>query len=145
MFDRMIVNVLTDMRDDTIRMMNKFHIEDKGSIKKILGLAGKFICSVKVGTLARLLFIRCDKSVRKIRVLDYATELVRGIFEGNQTYKEGTPKGDVFVTLLKRIRPILKRIDVKGWDGKKADLYDILKNTAGNYDIDDYNATLILK
>ena len=145
MFDRMIVNVLLDMRDDTIRMMNKFHIEDKGATKKILRLAGKFICSVKVGTLARLLFIRCDKSVRKIRVLDYATELVRGIFEGNQTFKEGTPKGDVFVTLLKRIRPILKKISVKGWDGKPADLYDILKNTAGNYDIDDYNATLILK
>ena len=145
MFDRMIVNVLLDMRDDTIRMMNKFHLEDKGSLKKILGLAGKLICSIKVGTLARLLFLRCDKSVRKIRVLDYATELVRGIFEGNQTFKEGTPKGDVFVALLKRIRPILKKISVKGWDGKPADLYDILRNTAGNYDIDDYNATLLLK
>ena len=145
MFDRMIVNVLLDMRDDTIRMMNKFHLEDKSSLKKILGLAGKLICSIKVGTLARLLFIRCDKSVRKIRVLDYATELVRGIFEGNQTFKEGTPNGDVFVALLKRIRPILKKISVKGWDGKPVDLYDTLKNTAGNYDIDDYNATLILK
>lgn len=145
MFDRMIVNVLLDMRDDTIRMMNKFHLEDKGSLKKILGLAGKLICSIKVGTLARLLFLKCDKSVRKIRVLDYATELVRGIFEGNQTFKEGTPKGDVFVALLKRIRPILKKISVKGWDGKPVDLYNVLKNTAGNYDIDDYNATLILK
>ena len=145
MFDRMIVNVLLDMRDDTIRMMNKFHLEDKGATKRILGLAGKLICSIKVGTLARLLFLKCDKSVRKIRVLDYATELVRGIFEGNQTFKEGTPKGDVFVALLKRIRPILRKISVKGWDGKVVDLYDVLKNTAGNYDIDDYNATLILK
>ena len=145
MFDRMIVNVLTDMRDDTQRMMNKFHLEDKGATKKILGIAGKFICSVKVGTLARLLFIRCDKSIRKMRVLDYATELVRGAFEGNQTFTEGTPKGDVFLALLKRIRFILKKIDIKGWDGKKADLYEILKNTAGNYGIDDYNATLILK
>lgn len=145
MFDRMIVNVLLDMRDDTIRMMNKFHIEDKGSTKKILGFVGKIICSIKVGTLARLLFIRCDNSVRKIRVLDYATELVRGAFEGNQSFLEGTPKGDVFVALLKRIRPILKKINVKGWDGKPADLYEILKNTAGNYDIDDYNATLMLK
>lgn len=145
MFDRMIVNVLTDMRDDTQRMMNKFHLEDKGAIKKVLGLAGKFICSVKVGTLAKMLFIKCDKSIKKMRVLDYATELVRGIFEGNQTFVAGTPKGDVWLKLLKRIRPILKKINIKGWDGKKADLYDILKNTAGNYDIDDYNATLILK
>ena len=145
MFDRMIVNVLTDMRDDTERMMNKFHLEDKGNIKKILGLVGKIICSIKIGTLARMLFIKCDKSIRKMRLLDYATDLVRGIFEGNQTYTEGTPKGDVLLRLLKRIRPILRKIDIKGWDGKKADLYDILKNTAGNYDIDDYNTTLILK
>ena len=145
MFDRMIVNIFKDARDDTPRMMNKFHLEDKGNIKKILQIAGKLICSIKVGTLARLLFLKCDKSVRKIRVLDYATELVRGIFEGNQTFKEGTPKGDVFVALLKRIRPILRKISVKGWDGKPVDLYDVLKNTAGNYDIDDYNATLILK
>jgi hypothetical protein len=144
MFDRMIVNVLTDMRDDTIRMMNKFHLEDKGSLKKILGFVGKIICSVKVGTIARMLFIKCDKSVKKMRVLDYATELVRGIFEGNQSFKEGTPKGDVFVRLLKRIRPILRKISVKGFDGKIADLYDILRNTAGNYDIDDYNATIEL-
>ena len=145
MFDRMIVNVLTDMRDDTQRMMNKFHLEDKGATKKILGIAGKFICSVKVGTMAKLLFIKCDKSIKKMRVLDYATELVRGAFEGNQTFKEGTPKGDVFLALLRRLRFILKKIDIKGWDGKKADLYEILRNTAGNYDIDDYNATLLLK
>ena len=144
MFDRMIVNVLTDMRDDTERMMNKFHLKDEGATKKILSIAGKFICSVKVGTLAKMLFLKCDKSVRKIRVLDYATELVRGIFEGNQTFLEGTPKGDVFLALLKRIRPILRKIDVKGWDGNKADLYDILKNTAGNYGIDDYNTTIQL-
>ena len=145
MFDRMIVNILLDARDDTPRMMGKLHIEDKGNIKKILRLAGRLICSIKVGTLARILFIKCHKSVRKIRVLDYATELVRSVFEGNQPFKEGTPKGDVFLALLKRIRPILKRINVNGWDGKPADLYDILRNTAGNYDIDDYNATLILK
>lgn len=142
MFDRMIVNVLTDMRDDTKRAMNKFHIEDKGIIKKVLHIAGKFICSVKVGTLARLLWIKCDKSIRKMKILDYATELVRGVFEGNQAFKEGTPKGDVLLGLLKRIRFILKKLDIKGWDGKKADLYEIIKHSAGNYGIDDYNATL---
>ena len=138
----MIVNVLTDMRDDTIRAMNKLHIEDKGSTKKLLGMAGKFICSVKVGTLARLFLIRCDKSIRKMRVLDYATDLVRGAFEGNQRFKEGTPEGDVLLRLLRRLRPLLKKLDLKGWDGKKADLYEILKHTAGNYGIDDYDAEL---
>ena len=75
-------------------------------------------------------------------MLDYATTFVRNIFEGNQPFKEGSAEGDVFLNLLKRIRPILNRLDVKGWDGKKADLYEILKHTAGNYGIDDYNAEL---
>ncbi len=145
MFDSMIMNLITDMRDDTERAMRKLGIKDKGFTKKGLRFAGKFLCKVKVGTLARLLFIRCDKSIKKMRALDYATELVRGAFEGNQSFVKGTPKGDVWVNLLKRIGFILKKIDVKGWDGKKADLYDLLKNTGGNYDIDDYNATLTLK
>ena len=142
MFDRMIVNVLTDLRDDTTRAMRKFHIEEKPATVKALQLAGKFICSLKVGTVAKMLLISCDGSIKNMRFLDYATELVRGVFEGNQSFTEGTPKGDVFLALLKRIRPILRKIDLKGWDGKKADLYDILKHSAGNYGIDDYNAVL---
>lgn len=145
MFDRMIVNVITDMRDDTGRVMNKFHIEDKGAIKKVLKIVGKIVCGIKIGTLARFLLIKCDKSIKDMRFLDYATELVRIVFEGNQYFKEGTPKGDVLLALLKRIKPIIKKIDIKGWDGEKADLYSILKNSAGNYDIDDYNAVLKLK
>ncbi len=145
MFDRMILNVLTDMRDDTKRAMDKFHIKDEGKTKALLNFAGKVICKLKIGTVARLLWIKCDKSIRSMMVTDYAAELVRGAFEGNQTFVEGTPKGDVFLALLKRLRPILKKLDIKGWDGKKADLYDILKNTAGNYGIDDYNAKLTLR
>ena len=142
MFDRMIVNVLTDMRDDTERMMNKFHLEDKGATKKLLNTAGKLVCGIKIGTLSKMLFIRCDKSIRRMKLLDYATVFVRNIFEGNQPFKEGTAEGDVFLALLKRIKPVLRKISVNGWDGNKADLYEILKNTAGNYGIDDYNAEL---
>ncbi len=145
MFDRMIVNVITDLRDDTPRVMKKLHITHKDSTEKWLRRAGTLLCSITVGTLAKMLCIRCDKSIRDMRVLDYATELVRGVFEGNQTFKEGTPKGDVLLALLKRIRPILRKLDLKGWDGKKADLYELLKHSAGNYGIDDYNAVLELK
>ncbi len=142
MFDRMIVNVLTDMRDDTKRAMKKFHIEEKASTEKLLRTAGKIICSLRIGSVARLLLIPCDKSIKDVRVLDFATRLVREIFEGNQSFKDGTPEGDVFLALLKRLRPVLRKLELKGWDGKKADLYDILKNSAGNYGIDDYNAVL---
>ncbi len=75
----------------------------------------------------------------------FAAELVRETFEGNQSFVESTPKGDVFLKFLKRINPLLKKINAKTYDGKKADIFDILKNTAGNYDIDDYNAVLKLE
>ena len=145
MFDNMIVNVLKDMAYDTSRMMGKFHIEDKGMIKKILGIVGKIICSIKIGTLARVLFIKCDKSIRNMKLLDYAAERVRNVFEGNQYYKEGTARGDLLLAFLKRIGFVLKKVELKDKKGDKLDLYDVLKNTAGNFDIDDYYATLILK
>lgn len=144
-FDAMIMNLITDMRDDTERAMRKLGIKDKGVTKKGLRLAGKVLCKVKVGTVAKLLFIKCDKSIKGMRAIDYATEVVRGVFEGNQTWVEGTPKGDVWLRLLKRLSFVFKKLDIKGWDGKKADLYELLKHSAGNYGIDDHNATLTLE
>lgn len=144
-FDQMIVNIITDMRDDTLRAMRKFKIKETASTVKGLHLAGKIVCSIKVGTLAKMLFVPCDKSIKQMRVLDYVKDLVRGVFEGNQSYVEGTPKGDLWLSILRRLSFLFKKLDIKAWDGKKADLYSILKNTAGNYDIDDYNATLTLK
>lgn len=145
LFDNMIVNVLTDMRDDTTRMMNKFHIKDDPKIRFALRMAGKVVCGIKLGTLAKLLFIRCHKSIKNVTLLRYATDIVRHMFEGNQPYVEGTPEGDLFIAFLRRINPILKKIDLKNPDGTKADLFDVMKNTVGNYGIDDYNATLTLK
>lgn len=144
-FDQMIVNILTDMRDDPKRVMKKLHIKDDDKTAFLLRIVGKILCKIKVGTLARLLFIKCDKSIRSLPLLDFVKDLVRGVFEGNQTYKQGTARGDLFLGFLKRVRFILKKVNAKTADGKKADLYELLKNTAGNYDIDDYNAVLTLK
>ena len=79
-----------------------------------------------------------------ILLKDYVAELVRNVFEGNQHFREGNPKGEVFIRFLNRLDPILKKINLKTVDGKQADLFDILKNSAGNYGIDDYNAILDL-
>ncbi len=141
-FDAMIRNILLDLRDDTTRAMRKFGIKQSKGLVFALKMAGKLLCSVKLGTLARLLFIKCDKSIRKVKLIDYATVLVRNVFRGNQTYNEGTPEGDVFIGFLKRIHPILKKISVKDPYGEKVDLAELLKNTAGNYGYDDYDVTI---
>ncbi len=141
-FDAMIVHILEDMRDEPERVMGKFGIKQSGAIKFALRQAGKILNSITLGTLCRLLFIKCDKAIKKMTLKKFAVDLVRGVFEGNQKMVEGTPEGDVFVAFLKRINPILKKISVKTFDGKQADLFDLLKNTAGNYGIDDYNTVL---
>ncbi len=145
LFDSMILNVLGDMKSDPVRVLRKFHVKESKGIIFAMRIIGSILNSITLGGLSRLLWIRCDKSIRKILVKDFAAELVRGAFEGNQKMTEGTPEGDVFLAFLKRINPILKKISVKDVYGEKADLYELLKHTAGNYGMDDYDAVLKLR
>ena len=141
----MIVNLLEDMVNDTPRVLRKLGIKQSKGTVFAVKQAGKLLNSVTLGTLARLVFIKCDNSIRKMTLKRFATDLVRGIFEGNQKMVIGTPEGDVFNAALKRFGFVLRRVNVKTFDGKKADIADLLKHTAGNYGIDDYNAVLKLK
>ena len=144
-FDAMIVNLLEDMVNDTPRVLRKLGIKQSKGTVFAVKQAGKLLNSVTLGTLARLVFIKCDKSIRKMTLKRFATDLVRGIFVGNQKMVIGTPEGDVFNAALKRFGFVLRRVNAKTFDGKKADIADLLKHTAGNYGIDDYNAVLKLK
>ncbi len=144
MFDSMILNMLEDMRTNPARILSRFGADGKKGIYPLIKSAGRIINKITVGGFCRLLCIKCDKSIKPILLKDYVCELVRGVFEGNQTFKEGTPKGDVFIEFLNRLNPIFKKVSLKTVDGKKADLFDILKNSAGNYGTDDYNAVLDL-
>lgn len=144
LFDSMILNMLEDMQSNPARILSRFGADGKKGIYPIVKLVGKIINKITIGGFCRLLWIKCDKSIKPMLLKNYAAELVRGVFEGNQTFKEGTPKGDVFIRFLNRLNPIFKKINLKSVDGKNADLYDILKNSAGNYGIDDYNAVLDL-
>lgn len=145
MFDSMILNMLEDMKNNPERILSRFGAGDKKKLFPIAKKIGKLLDKITVGKTARLLCVKCDKSIRKMLLKDYIVELVRQVFSGNQSFKENTPKGDVFLRVINRFRPLFNKINLKNIDGEKVDLYDLLKNSAGNYDIDDYNATLVLK
>lgn len=144
MFDSMILNLLDDMKDNPERLMNKFGIKND-KIKPVFKFIGKKLHSLTVGKTARILAIKCDKSIKKMLLKDFIVQLVRNVFTGNQSFKEGTPQGDVLLNFFKRFNFLLKKINLKDLDGNPVDLYDLLKNTAGNYHIDDDNAVLTLK
>ena len=141
----MILNMLSDIRENPGLILSRFGAEDKKNIYPIIKFMGNVFNKLTVGGVCRLLAVKCDGSIKKMLFKDYVCELVRGVFEGNQHFKEGTPKGDALLGAVKRLNFVLKKINVKTVDGETADLADIIKNSAGNYGIDDYTATLILE
>ncbi|MBR0412888.1 MAG: metallophosphoesterase [Eubacterium sp.] len=146
LFDNMLLNMFADLRDNPYNPLRKLGMGDRENLFPIVSKVFGKLNEITIGSLCRKMFIPCkDPELKKMSVKLYAAELVRGMFEGNQTFKKGTPKGDVFIAFLGRLKPILGAIKAKTFDGKDADLYDLLVNSAGNYDIDDYNATLKLK
>jgi hypothetical protein len=104
---------------------------------------GKRLRKMTVGGFARIFMVKVDKSIRKTSFVDFAIDIVRSVFEGNQPFTEGTPGGDALLKLFKRLKPLFKKI--KGSQGEQIDMYEILKHTVGNYGIDDYNAVIKLK
>ncbi len=145
LFDNMILNMLLDLRDNPYNVLRKVGAGDKEKLFPVVSKAGKILNKITVGKLCRLMWIKCDKSIRKMPLKDFAAQLVREAFEGNPSFTEGTPKGDVFITFLKRIHPFIKKVNVKTYTGEKADICELLKTSAGSYGIDDYNAVLTLE
>lgn len=142
-FDRMIRTMVSSIENDPERFCRKIGIKFKPSMDKPMRFAGRKISTVTLGTLGKLLFIKVDKSIRKVKFADFAIDMVRYVFEGNQPYVEGTPEGDMLLRLFKKIKPFLKTL--KGSQGEIYDSYELLKHTVGNYGIDDYNAEIKLK
>ncbi len=142
-FDRMIRTFVDAMRDDPARFLGKIHAKNTPAIRRAVHILGKRLSKLTVGGLGRLLFVRADPQIKDVRFVDFAVDLVRSIFEGNQPYVEGTPGGDTLMKIFKKLRPFVKTL--KDSQGNQLDFVETMKHTVGNYGIDDYNAVLKLK
>ncbi|MFI3140816.1 MAG: metallophosphoesterase [Clostridia bacterium] len=107
----------------------------------LINFVGTNLNKITVGKLCNLLLIKYDKSLKDMLFKDLAVEVVHEIFSGNQTMKQGTPKGDVMLKIAKRFN----FIKLKNTDGEKQELYYLVKHSIGNYGLDDYDAVLKLK
>jgi len=80
-------------------------------------IKGKFsagiVQNIKLGTIARLLFFHADPSLKRKKALDMAIELVRNVFYGDQSCTKGTPEYAYAMTLLKRLRPVVRIAEKK--------------------------------
>ncbi len=141
-FDRMLRSYAAAMADNPVRFMGKLGIKPTPALEKIIPFLGKRLNRITTGTLARLLFTHADAELKDKLFVDFAVEMVRSVFEGNQPYKEGTPGGDTLLRIFRRLSPFVKNL--KGAQGETLDFYETMKHTVGNYGIDDYDAVLKL-
>lgn len=143
-FDRMLVTLIGGMKDNPEKVLHKFGADGKTALYKPMKLVGKILYTWSVGKVARLFLVKAHPDIKNDRFFDYLVSLVRNMFCGDQPYTEDTPFGETFLKVLKRLNLVLKILNKKlhGAQGETLDFYDMLKNSAGNYGISDYNATL---
>ena len=101
-----------------------------GMMKK---LGKKIVGKITVGCLGRLLWIKTDKSIRKIKLIDLAWNIGIAIFKGDMPYGAGTPEGDAIARVLKRFGFIIRKVEPKlSKNGIKVNLTDMLLDTVSN-------------
>lgn len=105
----------------------------KGAVKLIKKIGKKIFNSMTVGALARMLFIKVDKSLRKRKLTDIVSEVGLSIFAGDQPYVEGTPVFDALIKVLKRFNFIIKKVESKlSKDGDYVNLCKMILDSVGN-------------
>ncbi len=146
-FDSMIINLLTGMRDNPSKTMEKLNMGESKAVERIFRKVGKFLCDNTLGQVSRLLLVKAEPGARDVKLLDFLTLLVRNVFCGNQPYTDKSPEGKTLLKILRRLRPVLAVLNRKVRDsqGGEVDFYEIMKHSAGNYGIDDDNAVIKLK
>ncbi|MBQ8575766.1 MAG: metallophosphoesterase [Clostridia bacterium] len=115
--------------------------------EKYKKLLKKFLNSVKISTLGKLLFIKPDKSIKDKKFMDFAGEVGCKIFAGDQPYVEGTAVHSAVSGVLKRFNFIIKKVEPKLQKGDEPlNLTEMLLNTiANNKGFSDNNAVIKLK
>ncbi len=143
-FERMIRSMVNSMKTDPKKLLSRFGAGDKNFLFPIVKMFGNVLSSWRVGSVARLLFVKADDSLKDAPLIELIVDLVRCVFEGDQPYTEDAPAGDTILKIFKRFNPLWKILNkkIKGSQGESLDFYDMLKNTIGNYGISDYNAEL---
>ncbi|MBR3869712.1 MAG: metallophosphoesterase [Clostridia bacterium] len=145
-FERMIRTLVSSMQDDPARILRKFG-GDKPKLHKIVRIVGKALNTWSVGRISGFFFVRADKSIADRKFIELAVDIVRYVFEGDQPFREGTPEGDTILRVFKRLKPVFKILNKKlhGSQGEETDMYELLKNSVGNYGISDNDAVLKFK
>jgi|LSQX01.3.fsa_nt_gb 3',5'-cyclic AMP phosphodiesterase CpdA len=98
------------MIPNRLKRMLKAEGDDAKFINKFLY---KKLNSLNVGTLCRLLWIIPDKSIKKIKIMDFACDLVMQVFAGTLNYNPDTAVYKTVVKIFKRLGFVMKKLNKK--------------------------------
>ena len=118
----------------------------KGAVKLLKGAGKRILSGITLGGLGRLLLINVDKSIRKVKFMDFAGNLGVAIFKGDMPYSQNTPEGRAILKVLKRLGFVIGKLEPKlGKNGVEVNLTEMLMNTiSNNKGFSDNNAVINL-
>ncbi|MBQ6265395.1 MAG: metallophosphoesterase [Clostridia bacterium] len=104
----------------------------KGFKGVMFALVRRIINSLTLGGIARLSCVRIDKSLRKVKFLDFACKIAINMFRGDAPFVEGTPEYEAVSKVVSRFSFIIKRVEPKISKTKKLDLKQMIFDSIGN-------------
>lgn len=146
-FDRMITDLIDAMAFDFPFFAAKFGGEEKmKNVRGVVTFFGKGLQKWTIGSLARLLCIKVDPSIRDILLKDIGLAFVRNIFVGNEPYVKGTPIYDAMEKILNRLSFVLKPLGKKLGEKQPVlrDLKTFILSMIGDEDRRDYEAVVTI-
>jgi len=93
------------------RFERKVRNEIEGAVKD-KKLAQKLL-NIRLGTLAKILLFRADKSLKDKMLIDVSCDIVRRVFYGDQEFTSETPEHKFLMKVLRRLRLVIRIAEKK--------------------------------
>ena len=115
-----------------VNRINRTLSGKKGFKGMAFSLLKHTVNNLTLGGIARLAWVRIDKSLKKVKFLDFACAIAINMFKGDAPFVEGTPEYEAVAKVVKRLLFIIKKIEPKLSKTKKLDLRQMIFDSIGN-------------
>ena len=144
-FDMMINTYLDCLADDPERLCGKLGLPASGALCAVMRRIGGMINTASVGSVCKMLLVKCPSEIKKSPLRPLITDIVRNIFVGDAPFVCGTPEYEAIMGVFDRIYPLIRPIEKKlGAKGTKTDIRDMVVSTIGKTGVSDYDCRIKL-
>lgn len=112
-FNLMIEGVIDDMVNDFDRIVGMTGMKKTKANEKAFKVLGSILKKITLGKLGRIMFFKVEEQYKNVLLKDFALNITRQIFEGDEPYSQYTPEDKMIMCFLKRLWPIIKTLEIK--------------------------------